>query len=215
MTKKMPSLFAKLPPLRPLISLEAVVDDWIMRFGAKGPERHRRDTVTEYCATANTLEQAITRACASRAANGKMHNHQSRVKEADRSEFAKQIILAFKKEPKEWDTRRKAFVPMQTFDALHDLCDLVKPPGIGPVTTYDVATRIGAYMKLEVQSLYLHAGVKEGWCLLYGVKKPTYELRIPRAELPKELRRIPTDEVEDMLCAYREILQPWMTMKSD
>jgi hypothetical protein len=36
---------------------------------------------------------------------------------------------------------------------------------------------------------------------------PSYTLRIPREDLPKELQRLPTDEVEDMLCAYREILR--------
>lgn len=51
-----------------------------------------------------------------------------------------------------------------SFEALHDLvereirgiCD------IGPLTVYDVASRIGARLRLEPKKVYLHSGTKEG-----------------------------------------------------
>lgn len=199
MTKKMPSLFAVHPPKRPLTSLDAIVDDWIFRFGANGVQKERRDLVVEYCAAAPNFAKAVRRACGSREEGGKMHNHQSRVTEAARAHYAEAIIA------------RKAVRDSTTFDELHDYCEAIASDldGIGPVTIYDVATRIAAYMKLEVESLYLHAGVRIGYQLLYGRRSPDLK-RIPRRDLPEQLQRIPADECEDMLCAYREFLQPWL-----
>jgi hypothetical protein len=196
MTKKMPALFAKNPPRRPLTSLEALVDDWVYRFSHGGVEAHRRDMVVEYCAKAPDLLEAIRRACDSKNEEGKQHNHQSRVPHAVRAAFAARI------EPHQAER-------IQTFDALYDYLDYVKPSGIGPVTLYDVATRIAAFLELPVESLYLHAGVRVGWAALHGKRSPNV-LRIPREQIPKELLRLPTDEVEDFLCCYREFFKPWL-----
>jgi hypothetical protein len=207
MTKKMPALFAAYPPQRPLDSLDAIVDDWIYRFGAKGVQKNRRDLVVEYTAAAGSFPAAVRRACASREAPlkgqkvGKMHNHQSRVTEEARDAFAEALI------------ENKAMRRSKTFDELHDFCEAIAPEGIGPVTTYDVATRVAAYMKLDITSLYLHAGVRIGWRLLHGQRSPNVA-RIERNDLPLALRRIPADECEDMLCAYREFLKPWLEIQT-
>jgi hypothetical protein len=129
-----------------------------------------------------------------------VHNHQSRVPRHTRQDFASRARAALHAE------RR-----LETFDHLHHVLDRCKPYGIGPVTLYDVATRIAAFLKLEVESLYLHAGVKIGWELLYG---RTLSVMIPRGELPKELKVLPTDEIEDMLCAYRTVFEEWRNDRS-
>lgn len=197
MTKKMPALFAKAPPKRPLTSLTAIVEDWVWRFGAGGAEHHRRDQVVEYCARAKSLAQAIDRACASRGADGKMHNHQSRVPEAVRQQFAANL------------KKHRALSYVSDFDNLHDRCWYEAPDGIGPVTNYDVATRIAGYRRIVVQSLYLHAGVKSGWDALHG-RRTVGTPRIPREALPREFANLPTDEIEDLLCTYRDFLKPWL-----
>jgi hypothetical protein len=200
MTKKMPALFAKNPPRAPLDNLAALVDDWIYRFGADGVEKHRRDEVVDWCAQAQNLPMAIIRACASRRPNGNLHNHQSRVPEKIRSKYAELLM--------------NHGLRVSSFDALHDVCEELAPPGIGPVTIYDVATRIAGYMQLEVESLYLHAGVRVGWYLLHGHRSPDKE-RVPRSMIPTELQRLPTDEIEDFLCAYRELLKPWLKKEKE
>jgi len=194
MTTKMPRLFAEQPPREPLTTIGAVVRDWTMRFGQGGRSAHMRDEVVEYCAAAPTLEVAVDRACASKRPSGKVHNHQSRVPHAVRSYFALKILSALHNNEPEY------------FDRLYDILDACKPPGIGPVTTYDVATRIAAYLRLPIESLYLHAGVKIGWELVYG---KTNDVLIPRYSLPVELKVLPTDEIEDMLCAYRTVFEEW------
>lgn len=212
--KKMEGLFKRDPPKRPITSLEAVVEDWTYRFGAKGKERHRRDTVVEYCRIASTLASAIERACASKNAEGKMHNHQSRVRQKVLSQFATDLkLMMTTKDNGLWDNdinfqKARTFI---SFDQLYDAMEAIQPWGIGEVTLYDVATRIGAFLKLEPTSLYLHAGPREAWDTLHG-KKSTAK-RIPKHDLPKVLRSLPPDEVEDCLCAYREFLGPWLAHK--
>jgi hypothetical protein len=193
-TAKLKVMFKRLPPKKPLNSLANIVLDWNYRFGKDGAEHHRRDHVTDYCAAAPNFDVAVDRACASRAENGKMHNHQSRVKEKDRREFAKRI------------KRFKSVIFRdKDFDRLYDILDEVKPSGIGPVTTYDVATRLAAFLDLDIESLYLHAGVRIGWDLLHGGKEARE--RIERSDLPRAFAKLPTDEIEDLLCTYRDHLK--------
>jgi hypothetical protein len=195
MTKKMAAIHAKYPPKAPLDNLAALVDNWIELFGENGPERSRRDEVVDYCAQAKSLRQAVIRAVGSKRPNGNLHNHQSRVPEKLRHEYGDALL--------------KHGLRVSSFDALHDVCEECAMQGIGPVTIYDVATRIAAYMQLPIQSLYLHAGVRVGWYLLHGHRSPDVE-RVPRNMIPAELQRLPTDEIEDFLCAYREYLKPWL-----
>lgn len=195
--KKLEAMFKSDPPKMPLESLEAIVADWNYRFGKNGKEAHRRDMVVEFCRDAGSLQEAIKRACKSRDAAGKMHNHQSRVTELARSRFSTKIFAHLRK------PNRPA-----SFDELHDLFEAIAPEGIGPVTIYDVSTRVGAYLKLEPTSLYLHAGVRVGWAKLHGRRSPAIK-RIEKQNLPPALQTLPPDEVEDMLCCYRDYLKPW------
>lgn len=199
MTKKMPNLFAKAPPAKPLTTLDAIVDDWEFRFGSNGISKHMRDEVVEHCELSTDFVQAVNRACDSFRPNGKLHNHQSRVPLSTRRMFRDRILND--------DRVAEIISEMKNFDEIYDALESLAPVGIGPVTIYDVATRIAAYLKIEPDSLYLHAGVRIGWHRLYGRRSPNVK-RIPKQLLPTPLQRIPCDQVEDMLCAYREYLKP-------
>lgn len=127
-----------------------------------------------------------------------MHNHQSKVREANRQALAIRILTRIER-------HHRGFT---SFDDLHDVIEELRPEGIGPVTTYDVAVRIAAFLRIEPESLYLHAGVRQGWdALMGGESGGRHKLkRIPRWAWPEELRVLPADEVEDFLCTYRTIL---------
>jgi len=201
--------FEARPPREPLTSLAAYVRDFQWRFPVD-----RRDMVVEFCRTAPDFRAAVRRACASRNALGKMHNHQSRVRESDRVIFGDEIISNAR--------AVEDFARLEGFDSMHDYLDHIKPQGIGPVTVYDVAVRLGAYLGIEPQSLYLHAGVRQGWIsmklALEGVAWPTRgagstlaqiraEARRPyirREDWPKPLQVLTADEAEDFCCTYRE-----------
>jgi hypothetical protein len=188
-------LFAKEPPREPLTSLDAIVRDWQWRF-IEGDAKRHRDEVVEFCRDASDLPDAIWKACRSRRPNGKMHNHQSKVKEEDRMKFAAAILRFFAK--LRWEPT--------DFDELYDGLVEVRPKGIGPVTTYDVATRIGAHLGIEPESLYLHAGVMAGWKALELPVRKEWGGRVPREAWPEDLRVLPADQVEDLLCCYRALL---------
>lgn len=186
-------LFKDEPPREELTSLSAIVRDWKWRF-VEGDAKRFRDEVVEYCRDADDFIEAVERAVASRRPNGKMHNHQSKVKEVDRRRFGYAIVNAI--DP----------ASVADFDSFYDRLREIRPKGIGPVTLYDVATRIGAYLEVEPERLYLHAGVADGWRTLGLPVNRSWGGRVPRELWPKPLRELPADQVEDLLCCYRALL---------
>ena len=94
------------------------------------------------------------------------------------------------------------------FDALHDLVRSVAGsiPGIGALTVYDTANRIGAKLGLEPTRIFLHAGTGEGARVL-GL--PAWGT----IEMPELLRKFPAfrplrpREVEDALCIFKRRLK--------
>lgn len=73
--------------------------------------------------------------------------------------------------------------------------------GIGPLYIYDASLRIGAYLNLLPDKVYLHAGTSKG-ARAHGLRARNKEWLEPD-ELPEALRRLPPHEVEDILCLYR------------
>ncbi|HEX5725574.1 MAG TPA: hypothetical protein VFX98_08920, partial [Longimicrobiaceae bacterium] len=69
------------------------------------------------------------------------------------------------------------------------------------LTTYDVASRIGAHLKLEPERVFLHAGAAEGARTL-GTD-PRRETLAPD-ELPTPFSRLLPREIEDCLCIFKE-----------
>jgi hypothetical protein len=202
--------FAKEPPRRPLTDLEAIVEDFQWRY----VDRKKTDQVIKYCAEADRFQLAVTRAVEARDANGKHHNHQSKVDIAARRLFGRRIIrLAM-----------RGSIPLGDFDELHDRLDEVKPYGIGPVTVYDVAVRIGAFLGVEPQSVYMHAGVRQGYMALWNalmgqateddlnvwrMERYVRSARIPMDIFPPPLNAMRADDVEDILCTYRGVFETW------
>lgn len=92
-----------------------------------------------------------------------------------------------------------------SFEALHDLIEreIRGIDDIGPLTVYDVATRIGAHLGHEPEKVYLHSGTKKGATALgLGRRRKTLE----PAELPAEFGRLSAREIEDCLCLYKDVL---------
>lgn len=183
------------PPREPLTSLEALVRDFKWRF-----PRERRDTVYTLCATAPNLRVAIKLATDSIKADGKHHNHQVKVRKESRDKLAG-ILTGYDK-----------LNYMTNFHELWSLIDLVKPWGIGPLTVYDVATRIGAYLGLEPEYLYLHTGARAGLIALARSRRNGFVPAAYRTQ-PFVIQRhiedlglpgiLTMDECEDFLCTYR------------
>ncbi len=199
--------FEKEPPREPLTSLRAIHEDFLWRY----KDREKTDQVVEYCRQAEDFPTAVRIAVESRDAQGKHHNHQSKVDINARRKFGRRIIRQ----------AQRGALPMTDFDELHDALDEIKPYGIGPVTVYDVATRIGAFLGIEPTSVYMHAGVRQGFnAMVYaldriGHPKADWFFRnmrrdkVPVNNFPRPWDRLPADDVEDMLCTYRGVFDSW------
>lgn len=187
--------FKKDPPREPLDSLAALWRDY-----ARRAQNGWIDPCIAFTAKAPNLVTAIERACDSRGANGKMFNHQSKVTQLARDDYAAQL--------KQKINYRYLARKVETFEDIYKLCDKVgrRVEGIGPVTIYDVTCRLAEYMELEPESLYFHAGVAEGLKAM-GVDLPRGKDFIPRDELPPFFRNKNLDMAESFLCGYRSEIE--------
>jgi hypothetical protein len=201
--------FAQEPPRERLDNLDAIVRDFKWRF----QDRNKTDQVIFWCRNSPNFATAVRRAVEARDENGKHHNHQSKVDITARRKLGSKIIK-----------RKDKILRMKHFDRLHDLIDEIKPYGIGPVTVYDTAVRVGAYLRLEPESVYMHAGVRQGFKALqqamdgmptddgvHGWTDPSVarSARVHLRSFPSPLRSLPADDVEDILCTYREVFLGW------
>jgi hypothetical protein len=87
----------------------------------------------------------------------------------------------------------------EDFDALHEIVkrEIGSVHGIGALTVYDIAHRIGAYLGKSPKMVYLHRGTKEGAAIL-GFRGESLD----PTQLPSAFSRLTPAEIEDCLCIY-------------
>lgn len=139
-----------------------------------------------------SLESAIEYAALSKLPDEKRHPHQYR-RSAEALAEAESKLQAVASRLRH----------CQSFEGLYALVHREIRPihDIGPLTVYDVATRIGAHLNLEPERVYLHAGTAEGAKAL-GLNYRQESLGL--AELPVDFRRLTAREIEDCLCIYKD-----------
>ena len=88
-----------------------------------------------------------------------------------------------------------------TFQQLHDLIKGKRLKGIGPLTCYDTALRIGYALGFPPKkTVYLHAGAQ-----LPGESKKSDKC-VERGKLQGELDALPAYHIENLLCIYKNEL---------
>lgn len=176
------------PPLPPgpLDTFEAIVRDYIRRY------RPRSDADVRFMRGCASLEEALDVAGLCRNADGKRHGHQRRIPEAVLRKARLRLGKA--------DPRRAS-----SFADLHNLVEHTIRPirGIGPLAVYDITHRLGCYLGLEPEEVYLHAGTKVGANALGFARARTLD----PADLPRAFRRLRPHEIEDCLCIYKDELR--------
>jgi hypothetical protein len=168
-------------------SLSDVIDDYISshRVSAAAEMDFFRD---------KSLLIAIEYAALYKLADGHRHPHSYR-RQQQALEEAHRRLRAIPEEMQK----------CSSFESLHTLVEqeIGSIPDIGPLTVYDVTTRIGAHLHLEPEKVYLHSGTREGARALgLGMRRKTLEM----SELPVEFRRLTAHEIEDCLCLYKDYL---------
>ncbi len=137
---------------------------------------------------------AIEYAALSKLRNGKRHPHSYR-RTPQTLEEAYCRLKAIPEEMKK----------CSSFESLHTLIEqrIGDIPDIGPLTVYDVATRIGAHLHLEPEKVYLHSGTMKGARALgLGKGRKTLE----PSELPVEFKQLTAGQIEDCLCLYEDYM---------
>lgn len=174
----------KAPSKNSVDTIADVVDDYIVRF--RGPARDE----LRWFADQPSLKAAIHMAGTATGEHGKLV-HQWRRPRALLRAFANRLTGRI-------DAIRNA----RSFDALYDIVESAALKGIAALTIYDTALRIGAFLNVEPEDVYLHAGTKVGARALGFHRRETLSER----ELPNAFRRLTPSEIEDCLCIYKDDL---------
>lgn len=153
------------------------------------------DTSLAACSAAKSIEEAIHFAVLSEDKAGKKHSHQYRLVRKAMITFEEKALLI-----------KEKLVKADDFHVLYKLLKNleVKSKGIGEMLTYDAAERIGQYLKLTPQKVYLHAGTRVGAEKLLGKINAEY---IKKEQLPEPLGNstLSCSEIEDILCMYHDM----------
>ena len=136
-------------------------------------------------------KKAVWEAVMSRLPCGRRHPHQYRIRQIALQEAAMTLDA----------------IEFPTSGSFHDLYIVVHTvvrdiSGIGPVTTYDVARRIGLILGLEPEYVYLHSEPKKT-ARAMGIRGNW----VPQNQFCGEFHRLTAAEIEDCLCVYRDPLR--------
>jgi hypothetical protein len=168
-------------------SLAEIVDDYKLHHqpGAVREHNHFKK---------QTLEVAIKYAGWAKDDREKRYGHQRRIKRNTLKSWERKL----------WK-KQAEIAACRSFEELYDLVWKIAEPmyGAGRLLAYDTALRLGANIGKRPGRVYLHAGAKEG-AIKLGY--PRHSTHIEVANLPPELRTVLPEEVEDILCIYKDKL---------
>ena len=169
-------------------TLLEIINDYI--------RKHRKyaDEEMDFFRRCPNLPTAIEHAALSKLPNGKRHPHQYRRLHRALAQ-AERNLQAIPSELRRCRSFNELYLGIKkAIGYIHD---------IGPLTIYDVAHRIGVYLKLEPERVYLHAGTADGAkALRLNYRRESLDVD----ELPKVFRRLKPSEIEDCLCIYKDYL---------
>lgn len=165
--------------------LEAIVEHY------KRNNRSRIRATREHYSSLASIDEAIENAGMAWRPDGKRHGHQTRIKRAALEEATRRLLES-----------KELLRQCKDFEELYRLVDETIRPisGIGELTVYDTADRLGMHLRRAPERVYLHAGTKDGARRLGLDDGPT----IAMEELPEPLRELEPYEVEDCLCIYKD-----------
>jgi len=167
--------------------------DWytiIRHYQIKNLPNHRKET--EWFANLTTLANSIEKATMAENCYGKRYRHQCRIPH-------RVLQTSFQKLKADEESVRACI----SFEELHTLIKLTLKSisGIGELYCYDTALRIGARLGLTPRTVYLHAGTREGASFITDIRGKDF---LGRECLPSELRQLPPEQIEDILCIYKD-----------
>lgn len=144
-----------------------------------------------YFRNMDNIESVIEHAAMSIDENGRKYCHQRRIPH--------NVLLNVKQK---LYTQKIFILKCKTFDEIYNVIESCRVKGFGDLSIYDSALRIGAFLGIEPDKIYLHAGTKK------GAKNLGVDIRgkkvISKDELPSVFRKMKPVELEDLLCIYKD-----------
>lgn len=137
-----------------------------------------------------SLYEAIVRAMSFKEKSGKHYSHQRRINKDAQKSMRHKLVADL-----------NTIERQNSFHNLHAFIQSKTAPitGIGPLTIYDVSLRIGAYLNLEPELIYVHAGAMDGAKSL-GLSGETLQINA----LPKAFQKLSPSEIEACLCIHKD-----------
>lgn len=165
--------------------LKGIVADYIKRYRKRAAKERR------WFAIQRALEDAIRLAALAKGPTGKRLAHQRRIPESSLRESHRRLAEI-----------EAILRHVLSFEQLHALVAsrIQEIAGIGELTIYDTALRIGSHLRLEPSVVFLHAGTRVGARRL-GLDASREFLAVQ--DLPSALHLLSPCEIEDVLCIYK------------
>lgn len=168
------------------MTLDEIVSDYISEY------RDDAHSEMRFFEIQRSPSAAIRRAALCELPSGKRHPHQRRIP----------CALLEEAEARLQGIGRK-LAAVANFGELHRLVEdkIGGIKGIGALTVYDIASRIGAHFKIVPERVYLHAGTRIG-ARVFNISGYSFDPKI----LPRAFSRLTPPEIEDCLCIYKDEL---------
>ncbi len=170
--------------------LERIIDNY------KKQKRKPVDYHVQFCLDQENLKDAIEAAARAVDDYGKIHFHQRRVAKADLMAFAEKLMAL-----------ESEFAEAKSFDEIYEIVKKTNQTGINELTVFDTAFRIGSYLNLFPDKIYLTSGTRIGAEHLLG-KLDDKNTLLP-TDLPSPFQRkdLSIADIEDILYVCRNDLE--------
>jgi hypothetical protein len=166
--------------------LERIIDNY------KKQKRKPVDYHVQFCLDQENLKDSIEAAARAVDDYGKIHFHQRRVAKADLMAFADKLM-----------SLENEFANAKSFDEIYDITQKTNRQGINELTVFDTAFRIGSYLNLFPDKIYLTSGTRIGAEHLLG--KLDDKNTLLQTDLPSPFQRedLSITDIEDILYVCR------------
>ncbi len=170
--------------------LERIIDNY------KKQTRKSVDYHVQFCLDQENLKDAIEAAAKAVDDYGKIHFHQRRVAKADLLAFAEKL-----------GTFEKELANAPTFDEIYTIVKNTNQAGINEVTVFDTAFRIGSFLNLFPDKIYLTSGTRIGAEHLLGKLDDKNTLLPTDFPSPFQREDLSVADIEDILYVCRNELE--------
>jgi hypothetical protein len=170
--------------------LERIISRYKM-YGQREPDQH-----LAFCVGQESLKDAIQVAAKAVDGNNKTHFHQRRVGRSELNNWAEKL-----------GTFEEIFEKSTTFDEVFATVDKANTENIGELTVFDTAFRIGNFLKLFPEKIYLHSGTRKGAEQLLGDLEGKKSLLLEDFPAPFQEAAITPTDIEEILYIYRDEIE--------